>query len=178
MKNKLFALLISAVLVLVCATFASASISFTIEAYIDGRDQLIINDNTLQWHHFDWDPAGTTKIWWTDGTETENFTWNPTWSGDHSDVYTAGHIFVPNEDMDITFTAIQARESAFIAQDPTEDNGWELIIEFDDNAPSGADWYKVKVELTPSAVPIPGAVWLLGSGLVGFIGVRRKASKS
>ena len=28
--------------------------------------------------------------------------------------------------------------------------------------------------LNPSAVPIPGAVWLLGSGLLGLIGVRRR----
>jgi hypothetical protein len=25
-----------------------------------------------------------------------------------------------------------------------------------------------------SAVPIPGAIWLLGSGIVGFVGLRRR----
>ena len=29
-------------------------------------------------------------------------------------------------------------------------------------------------EITSSAAPIPGAVWLLGSGLVGLVGLRRK----
>jgi hypothetical protein len=35
--------------------------------------------------------------------------------------------------------------------------------------------YIVEYELTP--VPIPGAAWLLGSGLVGLFGLRRKFSK-
>jgi len=30
---------------------------------------------------------------------------------------------------------------------------------------------------SPSAVPIPAAVWLLGSGLIGLVGVRRKLKK-
>jgi hypothetical protein len=29
------------------------ALSFGIEAHIDGRDQLIFQRNTLQWHHFD-----------------------------------------------------------------------------------------------------------------------------
>jgi hypothetical protein len=43
---------------------------------------------------------------------------------------------------------------------------------------SFAEFSNIKIDMheitTPSPVPIPGAVWLLGSGLVGLIGVKRK----
>ncbi len=29
-------------------------------------------------------------------------------------------------------------------------------------------------DVVAKAVPIPGAVWLLGSGLIGLLGIRRK----
>jgi len=32
-------------------------------------------------------------------------------------------------------------------------------------------------ETPPNAVPIPGAIWLLGSGLIGLMGIRRKLKK-
>jgi hypothetical protein len=31
--------------------------------------------------------------------------------------------------------------------------------------------------LTTSAVPVPAAVWLLGSGLIGLIGIRRNKER-
>ena len=34
-----------------------------------------------------------------------------------------------------------------------------------------------KIVLAPNPVPLPGAVWLLGSGLIGFIGIRKKLKK-
>jgi len=34
------------------------------------------------------------------------------------------------------------------------------------------------IEVGPSTVPVPGAVWLLGSGLIGLVGFRRKLRKS
>jgi hypothetical protein len=32
----------------------------------------------------------------------------------------------------------------------------------------------VKANLSYNAVPIPGALWLLGGGLIGLVGIRRK----
>ena len=38
----------------------------------------------------------------------------------------------------------------------------------------GTDWYLGVWVTTASPVPIPGAIWLLGSGLIGIVGIRRK----
>jgi hypothetical protein len=58
----------------------------------------------------------------------------------------------------------------------------DLIIskEFRDLNP--VDWWETYnpddyVNLNPAPVPIPGAVWLLGSGLIGLAGARRKFKK-
>ncbi|MDY6990727.1 MAG: VPLPA-CTERM sorting domain-containing protein [Thermodesulfobacteriota bacterium] len=34
-----------------------------------------------------------------------------------------------------------------------------------------------EVQEVPALVPVPGAVWLLGSGLIGLVGIRRKFNK-
>ena len=43
-------------------------------------------------------------------------------------------------------------------------------------ADSTVDWLQ-SAWVTKAAVPSPGAVWLLGSGLVGFVGIRMKLKK-
>jgi hypothetical protein len=40
---------------------------------------------------------------------------------------------------------VQARGSVVIVQQPDESNGYTLIIEFDDNAPGGPDWYEINL---------------------------------
>ena len=50
----------------------------------------------------------------------------------------------------------------------TNKNGWDAI-----NVSSKMQRYIVET----SSVPIPGAVWLLGSGLIGIIGIKRKFKK-
>ena len=62
--------------------------------------------------------------------------------------------------------------------------GWETSSEhWNDTATywNGDEWYLVAPEQTDMAfglttVPIPGAIWLLGSGLIGVIGLRRRKS--
>jgi len=39
------------------------------------------------------------------------------------------------------------------------------------------DGMSVHVILSGSRIPIPGAIWLLGSGLIGLVGFRRKFRK-
>jgi hypothetical protein len=59
-----------------------------------------------------------------------------------------------------------------------------LLAEYssDTNSVQSHNWYskeysetalRPKLEITATAVPIPAAVWLLGSGLIGLIGIRR-----
>ena len=63
-------------------TIAHAQMFIDIEAHIDGRDQLIINRKTLQWHHFDnaavgrHDGANSPTII---STAENQFEWIPDW---------------------------------------------------------------------------------------------------
>ena len=43
--------------------------------------------------------------------------------------------------------------------------------------PGWFDFDDVSMNQVSSAVPIPGAIWLLGSGLIGLIGIRRRFRK-
>lgn len=38
--------------------------------------------------------------------------------------------------------------------------------------------YSVAMSATPSAVPVPAAVWLLGSGLLGLVGIARRKEEA
>ena len=47
-------------------------------------------------------------------------------------------------------------------------------INVDWSAGSPGDYIRVLTNFSPSAVPVPAAVWLFGSGLLGLIGVARR----
>lgn len=61
----------------------------------------------------------------------------------------------------------------------TDDKGWfeatsnYYVVGFGDGAGDG-DFDDLVVAVKANPVPIPGAVWLLGSGLLGLVGIRRK----
>jgi len=76
----------------------------------------------------------------------------------------------------VGFTPVIARSYADILQQPSLANGYELVIEFNDNIPMGGAWYEVKLNYT--AVPLPSTILLLGSSILGLVGWRsRRAGK-
>jgi len=52
-----------------------------------------------------------------------------------------------------------------------------LFYDVSANWDGSATIYVDSVAESTNAVPIPGAVWLLGSGLIGIVGIRRKFNK-
>jgi hypothetical protein len=58
----------------------------------------------------------------------------------------------------------------------TDDNMSDLVLAYNDNAlgTGDADYDDMLVRAEFSAVPIPAAVWLFGSGLLGLIGIGRR----
>ena len=167
---------------------AVSAYTYTFRAYIDGESELLIRGNTVQWHNLQWDVPGITS---DDGGQTYNYPttittvdmetvdWYPLWAGgtdgvQYSDIYDGLNQSLPS-DGPITLTVIEQREEGMVSifQMPDISNNYTLIVNFDDAVPSGATWYEIELN-TANPVPLPGAIWLLGSGLIGLVGFGRK----
>jgi hypothetical protein len=127
--------------------------TITVEAFIDGRSQLIISGNTAQWQHFDASAPGIPQ------NPGENYptiinsvNWIPTWSGDPSNcggcpssVFSGVCPGLSAVTQPVALNIIQARQSVTIIQQPSAGNSYTLIVEFNDNIPGGAAWYIIEL---------------------------------
>ena len=87
--------------------------------------------------------------------------------GTHLDYITIpGGIYLPDDAKEVPITTFT---SAFAGDNSLGD--WQLYL-VDVSPRDEGTLISWKLDLTP--VPIPGAVWLLGSGLAGLVGLRRK----
>jgi hypothetical protein len=136
----------------------------TVRAYIDGRSQLILRGETASWHHLDWAAPGR-LLGENEPTYLNGVAWYPSWPdnpdaenrdcGCDSSTYVGVAPLAPQEQV-ASLETVQARERVAIVQQPTEDNGYTLIVEFDDGVSAGADWYEVDISyLTGSPAPAP-----------------------
>lgn len=154
------ALIISiAVLFMILPNYVHAA-TISVEAFIDGRSQLIIRGNTAQWHHLDWTAPGIPD------NPAENYptvinsvNWVPSWTlptsfcNCYSSVFSGVAPALPLVTQTVTLTAVQARGTVTIIQQPATANDYNLIVDFTDPQ-GGAAWYIVQLDF-PDAQPIP-----------------------
>jgi hypothetical protein len=188
-RYRLFVAILGLVIGMVSPS-RSDTITLDVTADIDGRDDLIIVSNTLQWHHFDFTPVGlhnpdypstilTTTL---DGaTDLNAYAWTPTWPdgtgyGAYSSTFSGLIPALPMENMTVVLDVEQARSMLTLVQLPSASNGYTTIVEFNDDAPASDALYEGKLTFTSSAVPEPSTFVLsfLSLGLLGgFVAARR-----
>ena len=166
MKRNIFIVLFATILISSCdlaAQYTQGPTILNIRAYIDGRSQLIVQGNTLYWHHLDFDAPGR----WELGdaiqpTYINHMKWHPTWpdvpdaTNDFCYCYSAIYIGIPDLariNQRVWLDIVQGRGSFAVIQKPTINNNYMFIIEFDDNNFDGAEWYELNLNY------IVGASW-------------------
>jgi len=181
----------AAILSAIAASTADAGVmALTIRAMIDGRDQLVLRGGTAQWHHLDYAAVGRhdgldEPTYFTldlNGYRLMNaFAWTPAWSTaapdeirreEWSSVFGGLAVSLPREEQTLALSNVTARSSTSIIQAPTAENQYTTIIEFDDNAPGGHDWYEITLTYSFASVPAPSAALTLAIGL--FLRRRRE----
>lgn len=142
-------------------TMPTASASIRIRAWIDGRSQLILDDATARWQHFDFAAPG--RLDCNTGAEIqatylESVAWWPEWAdlpdcenrfcgGCFSSLFEGLQEPLPNKPYTPTLKLIESRGTALIVEYPSEANGYRVVIEFDDNPWNAAAWYEVDLEV-------------------------------
>lgn len=126
-----------------------------IRAYIDGRTQLIIQGNTVYWHHFEFDAPGRQEYEPEDKpTYLNQEEWYPTWpdipdrSNDFCDCASSIYQGVPylaEREQRVWLDVVAGRERVAVVQQPTSENNFTMILEVDDRYSDGADWYDINL---------------------------------
>lgn len=136
-----------------------------VRAYIDGRSQLVVRDGTAYWHHYDFAAPG--RHFDAPGGNVPTYLngepWYPVWPGDPEDhvpsdpidnevrcggcttLDTFSSASLPEAKGFVSLDAFDARGDVSIVQHPTGSNDHTLIVEFNDNLPSGPAWYTISL---------------------------------
>jgi hypothetical protein len=129
--------------------------TLSIRASIDGKSHLVINGDTIFWHHLDLAAPGRNSeakeplptylnqvAWqpnWIDLPDTENRDCNCT-SSSYWGIPSLAHSNQP-----VRVTKVQGRGDVIIYQKPNIGNQYTLIIEFDDESFTGSSWYEINL---------------------------------
>jgi hypothetical protein len=164
--------LLVAVVVLVALSPLSALTAFAapdsqvlrVSALIDGRSRLILQGDTAQWLHLIYAAPGRHEFR-DEPTLLGGASWFPRWPdlpdrenrncGCTSDVFQGLAPALPRTAMTLEVRSVEGRGITSIVQQPMLENGWTLIIDFDDVGYNGSEWYVA--EIVFRALPTPFA---------------------
>jgi hypothetical protein len=157
---------------LVARAQSPSEITIEIHADIDGRSQLILRDNTAQWHHFDYAAPGR-QLFTNFPTTINGVDWYPIWPdvpdaenrdcNCSSDIFTGVVPALPAQPIEIGLQILRVvRPGArceptgtiAIVQFPTPDNNFTTIVEFDDNPQDGSAFYDVRLRIRTLPVTV------------------------
>jgi len=141
------------------ATSQPAAVTITVRAFIDGRSQLRLKRNTATWQNFDYAAPGR-QGGRDEATTINGVQWRPIWDDSDlspevrvekalSDTFEGVKPTLAAEMMNVTLTKIRCREDASVVQQPSAENDFTTIVEFNDDQIGGADWYEVKLTFVP-----------------------------
>jgi hypothetical protein len=130
--------------------------TYRVEAFIDGISQLILQQNTAQWFHMVHAAPGRLDLM-NEPTIINDIRWFPQWPDEpdaenrdcecNSDTFTDITPQLPYSEMTVELRIIQSRSETSIVQLPSFDNDFTLIIEFNDDPPSGGEWYIIEIDV-------------------------------
>jgi hypothetical protein len=150
------ALFVLLILLLVLGTPQAAANSgaptLNVRAWIDGRSQLILQNNAVYWHHLDYAAPGRHYSSDYQPTYLNGVAWYPRWpdvpDAENRDCDCSSSKYVgvpplPSSPQTVILNPIQARGQVTIVQQPSQDNRFTLVVEFDDNPQDGPAWYEI-----------------------------------
>ncbi len=177
LKKSLFvaaswAILQSAFIPLGARAQSSPQTTIEIVADIDGRSQLILRGNTAQWHHLEYAAPGRENG--TDyPTTIDGVAWFPVWPDlpdaqnrqeCFSDVFSDVVPPLPAQPTEVGLQIVSVVREDYpgegggpvtIVQFPAPENDFTIIVEFDDNLPSGSAFYDVKLLIQTLTMTVP-----------------------
>jgi basic membrane lipoprotein Med (substrate-binding protein (PBP1-ABC) superfamily)/fibronectin type 3 domain-containing protein len=125
-----------------------------VRAYIDGDTYLVVQGDSLYWHQNGADAPGRTGGH-NDPTYVDGFLWYPSWPdvpdprnrdcNCDSSAYTGFANPLLAQGQRVNLNVIQGRHEVTIVQQPSAENDYTLIVDFNDGPPGGADWYEVEL---------------------------------
>jgi hypothetical protein len=159
-EEFVMAKLVFCALALAALALPGSAQSIHIQAYVDGRSQLILDDDTATWQHFEWAAPG--RLDCVTGaaiqpTILDGVEWWPTWpdspdcenrdcGGCFSSTATGLAHALPNWDFTPQLVVHVARGPVTIVESPSAANGWRVTIEFEDTYFGAADGYDVELD--------------------------------